>query len=97
MRLPQIQSRQRSPRFGPSLIHPARPIGRADKFFEMGGHSLLGLQALRQIEYKLGVKLDLRVLFQESLAEIATRCRSERIAAGLGQSGAANPLVFALE
>ena len=66
------------------LIDPARPIGRLDKFFEMGGHSLLGLQALRQIEDKLGVRLDFRVLFQESLADIATRCRSERIRGGGG-------------
>ena len=58
-----------------NLIGPARPIGRADKFFEVGGHSLLALQALQQIENQLGVRLDLRVLFQESLAEIATRCR----------------------
>jgi len=66
------------------LIHPARPIGRADKFFEMGGHSLLALQALRQIENKLGVRLDFRVLLRESLADIATKCRSERF---LGASG----------
>ena len=59
------------------LIHPARPIGRIDKFFEMGGHSLLGIKALRQIENKLGVRLEFRVLIQESLADIATRCRSE--------------------
>jgi arthrofactin-type cyclic lipopeptide synthetase C len=57
------------------LIHPARPIGRFDKFFEMGGHSLLSIKALREIEDKLGVRLDFRVLFQESLAEIATKCR----------------------
>ncbi len=62
------------------LIHPARPISRIDTFFEMGGHSLLGVQALRQIEDKLGVRLEFRVLFQESLADIATRCRSARIA-----------------
>jgi amino acid adenylation domain-containing protein len=61
------------------LIHPARPIGRADNFFEMGGHSLLGLQALRQLEDQLGVRLELHVLYQESLAEIATRCSAERI------------------
>ena len=67
-----------------NLIGPARSIGRADKFFEMGGHSLLALQALRQIENKLGVRLDFRVLFQESLAEIATRCRSERFLGGGG-------------
>ena len=67
-----------------NLIGPARSIGRADKFFEMGGHSLLALQALRQIENKLGVRLDFRVLFQESLAEIATKCRSERFLGGGG-------------
>ena len=50
----------------------------------MGGHSLLALQALRQIENKLGVRLDFRVLFQESLAEIATKCRSERFLGGGG-------------
>lgn len=61
------------------LLHPARPISRSDNFFDMGGHSLLGLQALRQIEDRLGVSLDLLILFQESLADIATRCRSERL------------------
>ena len=61
------------------LIHPARPISRIDNFFELGGHSLLGFQALRQIEDKLGVSLDFRVLFQESLAGIATQIRSRRV------------------
>ena len=51
-----------------NLIGPSRPIGRADKFFEMGGHSLLALRALRQMEHQLGVKLDFRALFQESLS-----------------------------
>jgi amino acid adenylation domain-containing protein len=74
------------------LIGPTRPIGRADKFFEMGGHSLLALRALRQMERKLGVKVDLRALFQESLTEIATRCRSQRIAGGGGEAGAARPV-----
>jgi Phosphopantetheine attachment site len=69
-----------------NLIGPARSIGRADKFFEMGGHSLLALQALRQIENQLGVRLEFRVFFQESLADIATRCRSERVA-GDGRHG----------
>ena len=64
------------------LIGPAQPIGRFDKFFEVGGHSLLGVQALRQIEDELGVRLEFRLLFQESLADIAMRCRSERISCG---------------
>jgi amino acid adenylation domain-containing protein len=74
------------------LIHPARPIGRADKFFEMGGHSLLALRVSRQMEQKLGVRLDFRILFQESLADIATRCRPQRTAQGGGDSGAARPV-----
>ena len=49
------------------LINPARPIGRIDTFFEMGGHSLLGLQALRQIENKLGVRLDVPRAFPGEL------------------------------
>jgi acyl-coenzyme A synthetase/AMP-(fatty) acid ligase len=76
------------------LIGPARPIGRADKFFEMGGYSLLALRALQQMEHQLGVKLDLRVLFQESLADIATRCRSQQIARGGGEAGAARPVAL---
>ncbi len=61
------------------LINPPQPIGRFDKFFEIGGHSLLGVQALRQIEDQLRVRLDFRMLFYESLADIATRCRPERM------------------
>jgi hypothetical protein len=76
------------------LVHPARPIGRADKFFEMGGHSLLALRALRQMEHQLGVRLDFRALFQESLADIATRCRSQRTAQGGGDGGAARPVAL---
>ncbi len=68
-----------------NLIRPARSIGRADKFFEMGGHSLLALRALQQMEQRLGVKHDLRALFNESLAEIATQCRSKRPTQGAGE------------
>ena len=77
-----------------NLIGPTRPIGRADKFFEMGGHSLLALRASRQMEQQLGVKLDIRVLFQESLADIATRCRSQRIPQGGVEAGAARPVAL---
>jgi len=76
------------------LIQPARAVGRNDRFFEMGGHSLLALRALRQMEQKLCVKLDFQVLFQESLADIATRCRTERIAEDGRDSGAARPVVL---
>jgi len=70
-----------------NLIGPARPIGRGDRFFEMGGHSLLGIQALRQMEHHLGVKLEFRLLFQDSLADIAVRCRSQRTTQSGGEGG----------
>ena len=62
------------------LIGPSRSIGRTDKFFEMGGHSLAGIRALQQMEGHFGVKLEVRMLFQESLADIATRCRPQHTA-----------------
>jgi hypothetical protein len=74
------------------LIRPARPIGRSDRFFEMGGHSLLGFQALRQMQHQLRVKLDFRSLYQESLADIATRCRALHAAQGDGERTAARPV-----
>ena len=58
-----------------NLIQPVRAIGRHDKFFEMGGHSLLAMRALQQITSTLGVKLDFHILLEESVAEIASRCQ----------------------
>ncbi|NNF48570.1 MAG: amino acid adenylation domain-containing protein, partial [Woeseiaceae bacterium] len=62
-----------------SLIQPARPIGRNDMFFEMGGHSLLAFRALRQMEDRFGKSIDFRLLFQENLAEIAARFEAGRL------------------
>lgn len=59
-----------------ALLQPANPIGRQDRFFEVGGHSLLALRALLQMERRLGAKLDLRVLILEHVADIAVRCRA---------------------
>lgn len=59
-----------------ALLQPPSPIGRHDRFFEVGGHSLLALRALLQMERQLGAKLDLRVLILEHVADIAVRCRS---------------------
>jgi hypothetical protein len=56
-----------------NLIQPVRPIGRNDIFFEIGGHSLMALRALNQMEQHFGVGLDLRVLFRSNLAEIAAQ------------------------
>lgn len=64
------------------LIQPAGAIGRNDNFFEIGGHSLLALRALRKMEHKLGVKLELHVLILDHLADIAIRCQSKRAVQG---------------
>jgi hypothetical protein len=62
------------------LIRPLRPVARGDKFFELGGYSLLGLRALQQIEDRLGVRLEFAVLFLETLAEIAARFHAPPLA-----------------
>jgi amino acid adenylation domain-containing protein len=49
-------------------------IGRVnadDNFFDLGGHSLLALRAVAQIERRTGIRLDPRVLFFQSLRQIA--------------------------
>lgn len=56
------------------LIQPARAVRRHDMFFEIGGHSLLALDALRQTENKFDVRLDPRALFAHDLAAIAEQC-----------------------
>jgi amino acid adenylation domain-containing protein len=58
------------------LIRPARPIARTDRFFEMGGHSLLALQVLLKMERKLCIKVDIQVLLRDSLEEIALQVPS---------------------
>jgi len=58
------------------LIQPARPIARTDRFFEMGGHSLLAMQFLRKMEQRLSVRLDIQVLLRDSLAEIAAQVQA---------------------
>ncbi|MEM9171195.1 MAG: amino acid adenylation domain-containing protein [Pseudomonadota bacterium] len=57
-----------------SLIKPGRPVGREDKFFEIGGHSLLGLEAVYLIEERLSVRLHPRILYTDTLAEVAQQC-----------------------
>jgi amino acid adenylation domain-containing protein len=77
------------------LIQPQRAIGRHDRFFEMGGHSLLAIRALQQISERLNIKLDFRMLLQQSIAEISARYPTQSasrdaasIAAGVETSNA---------
>ncbi|HWY76206.1 MAG TPA: amino acid adenylation domain-containing protein, partial [Verrucomicrobiae bacterium] len=49
-----------------------RPIGREDRFFEMGGHSLLAVQLLAQVEKKFGRSLPLAAVFKSpTIAQMA--------------------------
>jgi amino acid adenylation domain-containing protein len=45
------------------------PIGLKDNFFDLGGHSLLGIRLLARIEKELGKKLPVALLFQSPTVE----------------------------
>ena len=46
-------------------------VGRNDNFFDLGGHSLLAMRAVVEIERRLGVRLGVRRLIFETLAQVA--------------------------
>ena len=46
-----------------------QPIGVTDRFFEVGGHSLLALRLLVEVERRLGRKVPLAALFEEPTVE----------------------------
>ncbi|MFP5245534.1 MAG: alpha/beta fold hydrolase, partial [Thermoanaerobaculia bacterium] len=46
-----------------------KPIGVTDRFFEVGGHSLLALRLLVEVERQLGRKVPLPALFEEPTIE----------------------------
>jgi hypothetical protein len=46
-------------------------IGANDNFFDVGGHSLLALQAIARIQARTGVLLEARSMFLNSLNQIA--------------------------
>ena len=43
-----------------------------DNFFDLGGHSLLAAQAVHEIEKRLGVRVGVRHMVMETLAQIAS-------------------------
>jgi amino acid adenylation domain-containing protein len=50
-------------------------IGADDNFFELGGHSLLSLRAAAAIEQRVGFRIAPRILFFQSLRQVAAAVR----------------------
>jgi acyl carrier protein len=48
-------------------------VGQADNFFDLGGHSLLAMRAVVEIEKRLGLRLGVRRLIFETLAQVAAQ------------------------
>ncbi len=46
-------------------------VGKRDNFFDLGGHSLLSLRAVRRIEARTGAELNPRVMILNTLEQIA--------------------------
>ena len=55
------------------LLLPESEITRGDNFFEMGGHSLLAMEAIRKIETHTGVRLTPRDFIGEKLSTLAVK------------------------
>jgi amino acid adenylation domain-containing protein len=49
-------------------------VGRGDNFFDLGGHSLMVIQAVAQIERTMGVRMPLREFFGQTLRQFAASC-----------------------
>jgi thioesterase domain-containing protein len=63
----------------------ARPIGITDDFFDCGGHSLLAVRLLHEIERNCGRSLPLATLFEcRTIAQLALAVRSNAPAATSG-------------
>jgi len=56
-------------------------IGAEDNFFDLGGHSLLSLRAVAQVEKRTGIRLDPRLLFFQSLRQIAFGLANAKVVA----------------
>ena len=65
-----------------SLIKPDSPIGRQDNFFEMGGHSLLAMEAIRQVEVKSGARLKPADMVDKRLYELAEIVDAQSVSGG---------------
>lgn len=60
---------------------PGQRAGRGDNFFELGGHSILSMRAVAAIEDRTGIRMDPRLMFFQTVAQLAA---SLEAAAGAG-------------
>jgi aspartate racemase len=97
---PQDQLEQQLANLWEKVLH-VHPIGRHDNFFERGGHSLLAVTLLAQIEKAFGQGLPLITLFQApTIAQFADILRDEgykatwRALQAIQPQGSRPPLFF---
>ena len=60
-------------------------VSADDNFFDVGGHSLLSMRVLAEIDRALGHRLSPRSMFMENLRQIAAHC-DRAAAAGSGDA-----------
>ncbi|MFT3954883.1 MAG: amino acid adenylation domain-containing protein [Piscinibacter sp.] len=73
---PQSDAERTMAEIWQGLLGVAR-VGRGDNFFDLGGHSLLAMRAVVEIERRLGVRLGVRRLIFETLAQVAASPQDE--------------------
>ncbi len=52
-------------------------IGLNDKFFDVGGHSLVSNKVIGRIEQELGVQINFRDIMLETLGQLAKSCKKQ--------------------
>jgi len=64
-----------------------RPVGIYDNFFDLGGHSLLATLFLSRLQEELGIRLDLKTIFEKAdVAGIAGLVQEQAPGAGQAQN-----------
>jgi amino acid adenylation domain-containing protein len=62
-------------------------VGRQDNFFDLGGHSLLSMQVIFQVEERLGVRLAPRDIALNTLGQLGALCERSAARPPAGPSG----------
>ena len=84
--LPSTDSERRLAAIWQQVLGGTVSIGAHDNFFDIGGHSLLSMRVIAEIQNVFGKRLNPRVMFRETLAQIAARCDRERAADRVDES-----------